>query len=153
MLWWFLRDFKKTRGLVESVIGAFSSPLTSSDSLITGATSSCRVSRRDRGATCVLPGRRRWALAAGWGSRTAAVSLRELPIGNGSSLFPCERCLWARGVHRQRGAGWHWNCSSPGAAPASAPLALAKLGFGTTPWHEFAALPVLSSSFHRIYYF
>lgn len=48
---------------MESVIGAFPSPLTSTDSLITGATSSCRVSRRDRGATCVTPGRQLGALA------------------------------------------------------------------------------------------
>lgn len=149
---------------MESVIGAFSSPLTSSDSLITGATSSCRVSRRDRGAaTCVLPGRRHRALAAGWGSRSAAVSLRELPIGTGSSLFPCERCLCARGAHASRtvsaGRGDNelvrepWDCSSPGAALARAPLALAELEFGRTPWHEFAALPVLFSSFHYIYDF
>lgn len=148
---------------MESVIGAFSSPLTSNDSLITGATSSCRVSRRDRGATCVLPGRRHRALAAGWGSRTAAVSLREPPRGNASSSLPCERCLGARGLHASRtvsaGRGDNelvrepWNCSSPGAALARAPLALAELEFGRTPWHEFVALPVLSSCFHHIYDF
>lgn len=48
---------------MESVIGAFPSPLTSTDSLITGATSSCRVSRVDRGATCVTPGRQLGAFA------------------------------------------------------------------------------------------
>lgn len=143
---------------MESVIGAFPSPLTSTDSLITGATSSCRVSRVDRGATCVTPGassepshRLRQA------ERRSALGKRPAPSGGRLAARPAEP--GAR-QHGQRGdpQGASKAPSAPGPRGGTpqprAGTDTGRQSVGTLA-HEAAALSLLSgfTFFLQIFFF